>query len=147
MFQQGQLRLLGNTDLGHNCRVSHSFKHVIEWVSMLLILSWDVSVYPGPKTSLLTGSTINIRSTRNNSVVLEDFTNSNKCDVITVTETWLPLDDPDISVHLSMGKAQDIIFHTVYRPTNVSKANFMEDYSYLVESTALSYCENIIWVI
>ena len=41
------------------------------------------------------------------------------------------------SVHLSMGNAQDIIFHTVYRPSNVSKAKFIEDFSSFVEGTAL----------
>ena len=45
------------------------------------------------------------------------------------------------SVH---GNAQDIIFHTVYRPPNVSKGNFIEDFSSSVEGAALSCCENII---
>ena len=43
-----------------------------------------------------------------------------------------------------MGNAQDIVFHTVYRPHNVSKANFIEDFSSFVEGAALSCCENII---
>ena len=41
---------------------------VSPWVSLLLILSGDVSINPGPDTSLLTGSLINIRSIRNKSV-------------------------------------------------------------------------------
>ena len=41
-----------------------------------------------------------------------------------------------ISVHLSMGNAQNIIFHTVCRPPNVSKANFNEDFSSFVEGVA-----------
>ena len=50
-----------------------------------------------------------------------------------------------ISVHLSTGNAQDIVFHTVYRPPpNVSKANFIEDFSSFVEGAALSCCEIII---
>ena len=162
-------------------------------MSPLLILSGDVSINPGPKTGLLTGSLINIRSIRNKSVALADFINSNKSDIIAVTETWLRPDDTDsfiasvtpsaykcmhvpcpegrggsvgfficdnigfkvlpkpcfstfesISVHLSMGNAQDIVFHTVYRPPNVSKANLIEDFSSFVEGTALSCCENII---
>ena len=51
-----------------------------------------------------------------------------------------------ISVHLLMGNAQDIIFHTVYRPPDVSKANFIENFSSFVEGAALSCCENIILV-
>ena len=127
-----------------------------------MILSGDVRINPGPTTSLLTGSLINIRSIRNKSVALAHFINSNKSDIIVVTETWLRPDDTDsfiasvtppgykctpvpclegrvglfirddidfkvlpqpcfntfesISVHLSMGNAQDIVFHTVYRP-------------------------------
>ena len=51
-----------------------------------------------------------------------------------------------ISVHLSTGNAQDIVFHTVYRPPppNVSKANFIENFSSFVEGAALSCCENIL---
>ena len=178
---------------GHIRRVTHSYKHVSPWVSILLILSGDVSINPGPNTSLLTGSLINIRSIRNKSVALAEFINSNKSDIIAVTETWLRPDDTDsfiasvtppgykcthvprqqgrgggvgffirddidfkvlpqpcfntfesISVHLSTGNAQDIVFHTVYRPPNVSKANFIEDFSSFVEGAALSCCENVI---
>ena len=43
-----------------------------------------------------------------------------------------------------MGITQDIIVHTVYRPSNVFKANFIEDFSYFVEGAAISCCENII---
>ena len=43
-----------------------------------------------------------------------------------------------------MGNAQDIIFHAVYRPPNVSKANFIKDFSSFDEGAALSCCENII---
>ena len=39
-----------------------------------------------------------------------------------------------------MVNAQDIIFHTVYRPPNVSKAKFTEDFSSFVEGAALSCC-------
>ena len=42
-----------------------------------------------------------------------------------------------------MGNAQDIIFHTVYRHANVSKAIF-EDFSSFVEGAALLCCKNII---
>ena len=48
------------------------------------------------------------------------------------------------SVHLSMGNAQNIIFHTVYWPPNVSKAKFMEDFRSFVEGAASTSCENII---
>ena len=43
-----------------------------------------------------------------------------------------------------MGNAQDIILHTVYMPPNVSKANFIEDFSSFVEGAALSCCKNIV---
>ena len=59
---------------GHIHRVTHSFKHVSPWVSLLLILSGDTSINPGPNTGLLTGSLINIRSIRNKSVAFADFT-------------------------------------------------------------------------
>ena len=80
---------------GHIFRVTHSYKHVSPWVSLLLILSGDVSINPDPNTSLLTGSLINMRSIRNKSAALADFINSNKSDIIVVTETWLRPDDTD----------------------------------------------------
>ena len=49
-----------------------------------------------------------------------------------------------ISVQLSMGNTQDIIFHTLYRPPNVSKADFIVEFSTFVECAALTCCENII---
>ena len=79
----------------HIRRVMLSFKHVSPWVSLLLILSGDVSINPGPDTSLLIGSLIIIRLIRNKSVAFADFINSNKSDVIAVTETWLRPDDTD----------------------------------------------------
>ena len=42
-----------------------------------------------------------------------------------------------ISVRLSVGNTQDIIFHTLYRPLNVSKADFIEEFS-----TTISYWNN-----
>ena len=53
----------------------------------------DVSIKPGPNTIFLTGSLINMRSIKNKSVAFVDFINSNKSDVIAVTETWLRSDD------------------------------------------------------
>ena len=47
----------------------------------------DISINLDPNTSLLTGSLINIRSIRNKSVAFVDFINSNKSDVIAITET------------------------------------------------------------
>ena len=41
-----------------------------------------------------------------------------------------------ISVHLSMANAKDIVVHTVYRLPNVSKANFIEDFSSFVKGAA-----------
>ena len=55
----------------------------------------DISISPGTNTSILTGSLINIRSIRYKSVAFADFINSNKSDVIAVTETWLQSDDTD----------------------------------------------------
>ena len=62
---------------------------------LLLILSGDVSINPGPNISLLTGSLINIRSIRNKSVALADFINNSKSGIIAVTETWLRPDHTD----------------------------------------------------
>ena len=76
---------------GHIRRVIHSYKHVNPWLSLLLILSGDVSINPGPNTTRLTGSLINIRSIRNKSVALADFINSNKSDIIAVTSTQTAL--------------------------------------------------------
>ena len=64
-------------------------------MSLLLILSGDVSINPSPNTRLLTGSQINIRSVRNKSVTFADFINRSKSDVIVVTETSLRPDDTD----------------------------------------------------
>ena len=49
-----------------------------------------------------------------------------------------------ISVQLSMGNTQGIIFHTLYRPLNVSKADFIGEFSTFVECAALTCCENIV---
>ena len=49
-----------------------------------------------------------------------------------------------ISIQLSMGNTQDIIFHTLYRPPNVSKADFIGEFSTFVECAALTCCKNII---
>ena len=48
-----------------------------------------------PDTRLLTVSLIKIRSIRNKSATFADFINSNKSDVIAVTETWLKSNDTD----------------------------------------------------
>ena len=177
------------------CVLTYSYgnTHVSQWVSLLLILSGDISINPSPNTNPLTGSMINIRSIRNKSVAFAGFINSDKSDAIAITETWLQSDDTDsfivsvtplgykcthvlcpegrgggagfficddidfkvllqpcfkifesISVHLPMGNAKDFIFHTVYRPSNISKANFIEDFSSSVDVAALSCWENII---
>ena len=41
-----------------------------------------------------------------------------------------------ISVQLSMGNIQDIIFHTLYRPPNVFKADFIGEFITFVECAA-----------
>ena len=94
---------------------------------------------------------MNFRSTRNKSVAFADFINSNKSDIIAISSDIDFKVQPQpcfntfasISVHLSMGNAQDIIFHTVCRPHNVFKVKFIEDFSSLVEGAALSCRENI----
>ena len=43
-----------------------------------------------------------------------------------------------------MGNSQGIIFHTLFRPPNVSKTNFIGKLNTLVECAALTSCENII---
>ena len=49
-----------------------------------------------------------------------------------------------ISVQLPMGNTQDIIFHTMYRPPNISKADFIEEFRTILECAALTCCKNII---
>ena len=73
---------------GHIHTVPYSFRHVGPWVSMLLILSGEVSINPGPNTNLLTKSLIYIRSLKTKSIDFADFINSNKSDFIAVTELY-----------------------------------------------------------
>ena len=56
--------------------------------ALLLLLSGDVSLNPGPTRNLRLG-TVNVRSIRDKGPVLSDLVVSRGLDVLGVTETWL----------------------------------------------------------
>ena len=49
-----------------------------------------------------------------------------------------------ISVKLSTSSAQEVVFHVLYRPPRVLKAEFLDDFWLFLEGTALSSSENIL---
>ena len=49
-----------------------------------------------------------------------------------------------IRLLISTEGAKDVIFHVVYRPTNLSKAQFLDEFGMFLEGAALSGCENIL---
>ena len=77
---------------GHCRRVTHSFRNVSPWTSLLLALSGDISLNPGPAARSLNGCLLNIRSIRNKSASFLEFVKDNNADLIAVTETWGPED-------------------------------------------------------
>ena len=61
-------------------------------VSLLLLLSGDISLNPGPSPSPINNvrmATINVRSISNKIASFCDIVESKKLDVVTVTEMWL----------------------------------------------------------
>ena len=71
----------------HIRKVTHSYKHVKPMGVPIVDPLRDVRI--NLATRLLNLSLINIRFIRNRSVTFADFINSNKSDIIVVTETWL----------------------------------------------------------
>ena len=77
-----------------HCRqVTHCFRNVNPWWSIILILSGDISLNPGPSARNIKACHLNVRSLRNKTSAFSDFVLSNDLDIVGVTETWLrPLD-------------------------------------------------------
>ena len=80
---------------GHCQRVTHSFRNVSPWTSLLLALSGNISLNPGPFSRSLNGCLLNIRSIRNKSASFLEFVKDNNADLIAVTETWLRPEDTE----------------------------------------------------
>ena len=76
-------------------RVTHTFRSVSPWTSLLLALSGDISLNPSPATRSLTGCLLNIRSIRNKSASFLEFIKVINADLIAVTETWLRPEDTE----------------------------------------------------
>ena len=178
---------------GHCQRVTHSFRNVSPWTSLLLALSGDISLNPGPVSRYLNGCLLNIRSIRNKSASFLEFVKDNNADLIAVTETWLRPEDTEgfissitppgykfthvprnvkkgggvgffikedlsfeqvsknncqafesVSIQISTEGAKDVIFHVLYRPPNLSKSQFLDEFGMFLEGAALSGCENIL---
>ena len=49
-----------------------------------------------------------------------------------------------ISIQISTEGAKDVIFHVVYRPPNLSKSQFLDEFGMFLEGAALSGYENIL---
>ena len=77
----------------HCGHVMHCFRNVNPWWSIILILSGDISLNPGPSVRNFKACLLNTRSLRNKTSAFGDFLLSNDLDMIGVTEAWLrPLD-------------------------------------------------------
>ena len=73
-----------------HCRqVTHCFRNVNPWWSIILILSGDISLNPDPSARNIKACHLNVRSLRNKTSAFSDFVLSNDLDVVGVTETWL----------------------------------------------------------
>ena len=48
------------------------------------------------------------------------------------------------SIQISTKGAKDVIFHVVYRPPNLSKSQFLDEFGMFLQGAALSGCENIL---
>ena len=68
--------------------MTHSFRNVSPWTSLLQALSGDISLNPGPASRSLNGCLLNITSIRNKSASFLEFVKDNNADLIAVTETW-----------------------------------------------------------
>ena len=178
---------------GHCRRVTHSFRNVSPWTSLLLALSGHISLNPGPASKCINGCLLNIRSIRNKSASFLEFVKDNNADLIAVSETWLRPEDTEslifsitppgykfthvpqnvkkgdgvgffikedlsfeqvsinnfqafesISIQISAEGAKDVIFHVLYRPPNLSKSQFLDEFDMFLEGAALSDCKNIL---
>ena len=81
-----------------HCRqVTHCFRNVNPWWSIILILSGDISLNPGPSVRDMKAYLLNTRSLCCKTSGFNKFVSSNDIDIIGVTETWLrPSDTQDL---------------------------------------------------
>ena len=73
----------------HCHQVTHCFRNVNPWWSIILILSGDISLNPGPSVRNIKACLLNARSLRNKTSAFNKFVSSNDLDIIGVIETWL----------------------------------------------------------
>ena len=69
--------------------MTHCFRNVNPWWSIILILSGDISLNPGPSARNIKACHLNVRSLRNKTSAFSDFVLSNDLDIVGVTETCL----------------------------------------------------------
>ena len=69
--------------------MTHCFRNVNPWWCIILILSGDISLNPGPSARNIKACHLYIRSLRNKTSAFSDFVLSNDLDIVGVTETWL----------------------------------------------------------
>ena len=81
-----------------HCRhVSHCFRNVNPLWSIILILSGDISLNPGPSIRNIKACLPNAQSLHNKTSAFSDFVSSNDLDMVGVAETWLrPSDTPGL---------------------------------------------------
>ena len=77
----------------HHRHVTHCFRNVNPWWSIILILSGDISLNPGPSVRNIKACLLNTQSLRNKTSAFSDFVSSNDLGMVGVTETWLRLSD------------------------------------------------------
>ena len=73
----------------HCHHVTHCFRNVNPWWSIILILSSDTCLNPGPSVRNFKDCLLNARPLHNTASAFGDFVSSNDLDMVGVTETWL----------------------------------------------------------
>ena len=77
-----------------HCRhVTHIFRNVNPWWSIILILSGDISLNPGPSIKNFKACLLNAQSLGNKASACGDFVSSNDLDMVGVTETQGLIDE------------------------------------------------------
>ena len=77
----------------HCHQVTHCFRNVNPWWSIIVILSGDISLNLGPSARNIKACLLNAWSLPNKTSAFSNFVSSNDLDIIGVTETWLRLLD------------------------------------------------------
>ena len=73
----------------HCHQVTHCFRNINPWWSIILIFSSDITLNPGPLVRNIEACLLNAQSLCNKTSVFNDFVSSNDLDIIGVTEIWL----------------------------------------------------------